>query len=204
MAKILVLFHSWTGHVHRLAEAAGGGAARVPGAEVAIKQVPEIVSDEVLERAGALETRAVFAHIPVATVDELPEYDGFIFGTPTRFGNMSATMRSFLDQTGRYYVDGTLADKPATVFCSTGTGGGMETTITSFWNTLAHQGMLIVPLGYRAPEIRDVTQPIAGSPYGASTYARGERPRPNEPELAVARTQGEKLAQIAVKLAAGS
>ncbi len=200
MARILVLFHSWTGGVHRLADAVAEGAAGVEGVEAILKQIPEVVSDEVLQRAGALEPRARFAHVPVATVDELPGYDGFAFGTPTRFGNMSSTMRSFLDQTGRYYVDGILAGKPATVFCSTGTGGGMETTITSFWNTLAHQGMTIVPLGYRATEIRDVSVAHGGSPYGASAMAQAEGDRVRQLELAAARTQGRVLAEIALKL----
>ncbi len=200
MTRLLVLFHSWTGGVHGLASAVAEGAAAVDGVEAVLKQVPEVVSDEVLERAGASEPRKLFAHVPVATIDELPDYDGFAFGTPTRFGNMSATMRSFLDQTGRYYVDGVLAGKPATVFCSTGSGGGMETTITSFWNTLAHHGMTIVPLGYRAPEIRDVTVAHGGSPYGAGGMARAEGGAGKQLELATARTQGRIVAEIAKKL----
>ena len=201
MARILVLFHSWTGGTHRLASALAEGAAAVDGVEAVLKQVPEIVSDEVLDRAGATEPKKLFADVPVAIIDELPDYDGFAFGTPTRFGNMSSTMRSFLDQTGRYYVDGILAGKPATVFCSTGTGGGMETTITSFWHTLAHHGMTIVPLGYRAPEIRDVSVAHGGSPYGAGAMARAESEAGKQLELATARTQGRILAEIAAKLA---
>ena len=200
MANILVLFHSWTGHLHKMATAVAEGAASVDGAEVALKQVPEIVSDEVLERAGATEPRKAFADIPVATIEELPEYDAFAFGTPTRFGNMSATMRSFLDQTGRYYLSGELADRIATVFCGTGSGGGQETTITSFWNTLAHQGMLIMPLGYRDHTIRDLSSANGGSPYGACCFARGDGDRPSEKELAPARSQGEALARLAVRL----
>ena len=199
MTKVLVLFHSWTGGTYRLAEALAEGARSVEDVEVVVKQVPEVVSDEVLERAGATTARKAFAEVPVVTVDELPEYDGFAFGTPTRFGNMSSTMRSFLDQTGRYYIDGVLAAKPATVFCSTGTGGGMETTITSFWNTLAHQGMTIVPLGYRAQEIRDVSVAHGGSPYGAGAMARLEDERGKELELAAARIQGRAWAEIAQK-----
>lgn len=201
MAKILVLFHSWTGHLHKMAEAVAEGARGVTGADVHLKQVPEILSDEVLERAGATEPRKKFAHLPVATIDELPEYDGFAFGTPTRFGNMSTTMRSFLDQTGRYYLSGDLAGKAATVFVGTGSGGGQETTVTSFWNTLAHQGMVIVPLGYRDEAIRDMTAANGGSPYGACCFARGEGDRPSEMELQPARTQGKTLAEIALKLA---
>jgi NAD(P)H dehydrogenase (quinone) len=201
MVKILVLFHSWTGSVYKLAIALTEGANSVSEVDATIKQVPEFVSEDVLAAAGATEPRKEFADIPIATIDELPEYDGYAFGTPTRFGNMSSTMRSFLDQTGRYYVEGDLADKPATVFCSTGSGGGQETTITSFWNTLAHHGMIIVPLGYRAAEIRDVASTTGGSPYGASSYARGDGDRPSATELSVARTQGIALSKIAAKLA---
>ncbi|MBT3790386.1 MAG: NAD(P)H:quinone oxidoreductase [Alphaproteobacteria bacterium] len=199
MTRVLVLFHSWTGGTYRLAEALAEGARSVDGVDVVVKQVPEVVSSEVLDSVGATEARKVFADVPVVNVDELPDYDGFAFGTPTRFGNMSSTMRSFLDQTGRFYVDGILAAKPATVFCSTGTGGGMETTITSFWNTLAHHGMTIVPLGYRAQEIRDVTVAHGGSPYGAGAMARLEDPRGKELELGAARTQGRVWAEIAQK-----
>ena len=200
MAKVLVLFHSWTGSVYKLAQAMTEGANSVNGVEAVLKQVPEVVSAEILESAGATKAREEFAGVPVVTVDELPDYDGYAFGTPTRFGNMSSTMRNFLDQTGRYYVNGDLADKPATVFCSTGSGGGQETTITSFWNTLAHHGMTIVPLGYRAGEIRDVASTTGGSPYGASCYARGNGERPSEAEKSVARIQGIALANIASKL----
>ena len=116
MTRVLVLFHSWTGGTYRLAEALAEGARSVDGVDVVVKQVPEVVSSEVLDSVGATEARKVFADVPVVNVDELPDYDGFAFGTPTRFGNMSSTMRSFLDQTGRFYVDGILAAKPATVF----------------------------------------------------------------------------------------
>ena len=200
MAKILVLFHSWTGNVHRLAEAVAEGAREVDGAEVALKQVPEVVPEAALERAGAIEPRKAFAHIPVATIDELPDYHGFAFGTPTRFGSMSSTMRSFLDQTGRYYAEGTLVDRVGTVFCATGSGGGMETTILTSWTTLAHHGMLILPLGYRAQEIRDLSSANGGGPYGAAAHARGPGVRPTEMELAPARVQGRTLAKITQKL----
>ena len=196
MSKILVLFHSWTTHVYKLAESVAEGATAVDGIEVVLKQVPEIVPESVLERGKAVEGRKTFAHIPEASVEELPDYDGFAFGTPTRFGNMSTTMRSFLDQTGLYYAQGTLTGRPATVFCSTGTGGGLETTITSFWNTLAHHGMTIVPLGPRTAATKDMTGANGGSPYGASAYAAGSPPRPSEIELEAARVQGRGLAEI--------
>jgi NAD(P)H dehydrogenase (quinone) len=147
-----------------------------------------------------VEPRQAFAHIPVATIDELPDYHGFAFGTPTRFGCMSSTFRSFLDQTGRHYAEGNLIGRVGTVFCGTGTGGGMETTILSSWTTLAHHGMLILPLGYRAQEIRDVSAAHGGSPYGASVLASGPGARPTEIELGAARIQGRALAETAHKL----
>jgi NAD(P)H dehydrogenase (quinone) len=200
MAKILVLFHSFTGNLHRLAEGVAEGAGEVAGCEVTLKQVPEVVPEAALERAGAVEPRKAFAHIPVATIDELPDYHGFAFGTPTRFGCMSSTFRSFLDQTGRHYAEGNLIGRVGTVFCGTGTGGGMETTILSSWTTLAHHGMLILPLGYRAQEIRDVSAAHGGSPYGASVLASGPGARPTEIELGAARIQGRALAETAHKL----
>ena len=200
MAKILVLFHSWTGHAHRLAEGVAAGAREIEGCEVILKQVPEVVPEPVLERAGALETRKAFADVPIATIDELPDYHGFAFGTPTRFGCMSSTMRSFLDQTGRYYAEGKLIGRVGTVFCSTGSGGGSETTILSSWTTLAHHGMLILPLGYRAQEIRDLSAANGGSPYGASVLGNGPGKRPTQNELGAARTQGRALAETVQKL----
>ena len=200
MARILVLFHSWTGHAHRLAEGVVTGAREVEDCEVVLKQVPEVVPESVLERAGAIEPRKAFSNVPVATIDELPSYHGFAFGTPTRFGCMSSTMRSFLDQTGRYYAEGTLIGRVATVFCSTGTGGGVETTIFSSWTTLAHHGMLILPLGSRAQEIRDLSAANGGSPYGASVLGNGPGKRPTSNELGAARVQGRALAETVQKL----
>ncbi|MEE2969502.1 MAG: NAD(P)H:quinone oxidoreductase [Pseudomonadota bacterium] len=200
MPKILILFHSWTGNVHRLAEGVAAGAREIDGCEVALKQVPEVVPEDALDRAGATEPRKAFAHIPVATIEELPDYHGFAFGTPTRFGSMSSTMRSFLDQTGGYYAQGTLTGRVGTVFCGTGTGGGMETTIYTSWTTLAHHGMLILPLGYRAQEVRDVSAASGGGPYGAAVLARGPGDRPTEMELAPARMQGRGLAETTLKL----
>ena len=200
MTRILVLFHSWTGSAYRLAEGVAAGAREVDGCEVELKQVPEVVSEAVLKRAGALEPRKEFAQVPVATIDELPSYHGFAFGTPTRFGCMSSTMRSFLDQTGHFYAEGKLIGRVGTVFCSTGSGGGMETTILSSWTTLAHHGMLIMPLGYRAQEIRDLSAANGGSPYGASVLGNGPGKRPTENELGAARIQGRALAEVVEKL----
>lgn len=149
MAKILVLYYSMYGHIETMAHAVADGANRVDGVEVVVKRVPETMQAEAFAKAGGKTQNA-----PVATPQELAEYDAIIFGTPTRFGNMSGQMRTFLDQTGGLWASGALYGKIASVFSSTGTGGGGEQTITSTWTTLAHHGMIIVPIGYGAGAIR--------------------------------------------------
>jgi len=203
MAKILVLFHSWTGNVYRLAEAIAAGARTVEGCAVDLKQVPDpALPDGSLAalRDKVVAARKFFEQVPVAAADTLPSYDGIAFGTPTRLGTMSPAMRQFLDQTGSFYLTGALAGKPATVFCSTSSGGGQETTITSFWNTLAHLGMTIVPLGYRDLTITDLTEARGGGPYGAAVFSKGQGERPSIKEKTIAQTQGRVLAEIALKL----
>lgn len=197
MAKILVLYYSSYGHIETLAKAIAEGVEEV-GVEAVIKRVPELVPQEIAERNHfKLDQDA-----PVAEPNELPNYDAIIFGTPTRFGNMSSQMRNFLDQTGRLWVEGKLVGKVGSVFTSTGTGGGNETTITSFWNTLSHHGMVIVGLPYSCPELSDLSELKGGSPYGASTIAGPDGSRqPLEKELAMARFQGKHVATIASKLA---
>src|SRR5512132_3558130 len=143
MAKVLVLYYSAYGHVEAMARAVAEGA-REAGADVTIKRVPELVPEEVARKSGfKLDQEA-----PIATVRELPEYDASIFGTPTRFGNMCAQTRNFLDQPGGLWVEGKLVGKAASVFCSTGTQhGGQETTITTFHVTLCHLGFIIRSAG---------------------------------------------------------
>jgi NAD(P)H dehydrogenase (quinone) len=203
--RIQIVFYSMYGHIYRMAEAVAAGARDVPEAEVALFQVPELVPDEVLEQYGAKAARATFAHIPTATVDRLPEADAILFGTPTRFGNMCAQMRNFLDQTGGLWMSGGLVGKVGSVFASTATQhGGQETTITSFHSTLLHQGMVIVGVPYTELRLLNMREITGGSPYGATTLAAadGSRP-PSENELAIARTQGRHVAEIAKKLRAG-
>ena len=131
--KVQVIFYSMYGHIHKMAEAVAAGAREVEGAQVDTYQVAELVPESVLERMGAKAARQVFAHIPLAKVEQLPETDAIIFGTPTRFGNMCAQMRNFLDQTGQLWLRCSLIGKVGTVFTSTATQhGGQETTITSF------------------------------------------------------------------------
>lgn len=196
MARILVLYYSMYGHVETMAQAVAEGARRIGGVEVTIKRVPETMPAEVFANAGG-KTQDT----PVATPQELADYDAIIIGTPTRFGNMAGQMRTFLDQTGGLWANGALRGKIASVFSSTGTGGGQEQTITSTWTTLAHHGMVIVPIGYGSPELFDISQVRGGTPYGATTIAGGDGSRqPSEAELNIARYQGEHVAGLAVKL----
>ncbi|MBP1779214.1 MAG: NAD(P)H:quinone oxidoreductase [candidate division NC10 bacterium] len=200
MAKVLVLYYSMYGHIETMASAVAEGARSVTGTEVTIKRVPELMSEDVARTAGAKLDQAA----PIATVDELPQYDAIIFGTPTRFGNMSAQMRNFLDRTGRLWLNGNLIGKVGSVFTSTATQhGGQETTITSFHSTLLHHGMIIVGVPYSCQELMNMGEITGGSPYGAGTLAGGDGSRkPTENELRIARFQGAHVAKIAAKLSA--
>lgn len=197
MKKILVLYYSMYGHIETLARAVVEGAESVDGVEVTLKHVPETMSAEALANIGAKQDLAGSE----ATPAELADYDAIIFGTPTRFGNMAGQMRTYLDQTGGLWASGKLVNKLASVFTSSATGAGNETTITSFWNTLAHHGMLIVPVDYAgAQALFDISELRGGSPYGAATYAGGDGSRqPSEKELSIARYQGEKVARLATQ-----
>ena len=201
--KVKVIFYSMYGHVYRMAEAIGEGARSVDGSDVELMQVQELIPDEILEKAGAKKAREVFAHIPVAKPEDLADADAIIFGTPTRFGNMCAQMRNFLDQTGGLWAKGALIGKVGSVFTSTGTQhGGQETTITSFHTTLLHHGMIIVGLPYSETRQTTLDEITGGSPYGAATIAASDGSRmPSENELAMARFQGRHVATIAKKLA---
>lgn len=197
MSKILVLYHSMYGHIETMAQHVAAGATSVPGTEVTLKRVPETMDSEAFKAYGGKTDQTA----EIATPAELADYDAIIFGTPTRFGNMSAQMRNFFDQTGGLWAKGALVGKVASVFTSTGTGGGQEMTITSTWTTLAHHGMIIVPIGYSTPELFDISEVRGGTPYGASTLAGGDGSRqPSERELAIATHQGKYVAAIAVKL----
>jgi len=202
MAKVLVLYYSAYGHVERMAQAVAEGARSVSGTEVAVKRVPDLVSEDVARKAGI----KVDQKAPLATVDELANYDAIIFGTPTRFGNMAAQMRNFLDQTGGLWMKGALVGKVGSVFASTGTQhGGQETTITSFHTTLLHQGMIIVGLPYSFAGLLRMDEISGGTPYGATTLAKADGSRqPSENELEGARFQGRHVAEIATRLARGS
>src|SRR5664280_1548134 len=203
MTKVLIVFYSMYGHVYRMAEAVAAGVREVPGAEVSLFQVPELIPEEALVKSGAKKARDAFAHVPFAEVDRLAEADAIIFGTPTRFGNMCAQMRNFMDQTGQLWLTGALVGKVGSVFTSTATQhGGQETTITSFHSTLLHHGMVIVGVPYSEARLLNLAEITGGSPYGAGTLAGGDGKRvPSENELAIARFQGRHVTQIAKKLA---
>jgi len=200
MAKVLVLYYSMYGHIETMAKAMAEGARSVEGTEVTLKRVPDLMPEDVARKAGAKLDQAA----PIATVDELPNYDAIIFGTPTRFGNMCAQMRNFLDQTGRLWLNGSLIGKVGSVFTSTGTQhGGQETTITSFHITLLHHGMIVVGVPYSCQEIMNMREITGGSPYGASTLAGVDGSRqPSENEIRIARFQGAHVAEVAKKQSA--
>jgi len=197
MTELLVLYYSMYGHVEIMAGAIAEGARSVDGVEVTIKRVPELMSEDAMRKAGGRFSQAA----PIASPKELGDFDAIIFGTPTRFGNMAAQMRNFLDQTGSLWMNGALVGKVASVFASTGTGGGNESTILTFIPTLLHHGMIYVGLPYACPELTDIRELKGGSPYGAATIAGPDGSRqPSAKELAMARYQGAHVAKVAAKL----
>lgn len=200
--KVYVVFYSMYAHVYQLAEAILQGTRDVEQTEGSLYQVPELMSDEALEKSGAKKAKQSFSHVPFITPEQLSEADAIIFGTPTRFGNMTAQMRNFLDQTGPLWMKGSLIGKVGSVFTSTATQhGGQETTITSFHTTLLHHGMVIVGVPYSEQRLMNMDEISGGTPYGASTLAGVDGSRqPSENELAIARFQGRHVAEIARKL----
>ncbi|WP_040557489.1 NAD(P)H:quinone oxidoreductase [Reinekea blandensis] len=197
MAKVLVLYYSSYGHLEHFAGAVAEGAGSVEGTEVHIKRVPETVPDHIAKEAGFKLDQTP----QVASPEDLAEYDAVIFGAPTRFGNMAAQMRNFLDQTGGLWGQGKLIGKVGSVFTSTGTGGGNETTIQSFHTTLFHHGMVVVGLPYSCPELADISEVKGGTPLGAGMIAGADGSRQaSEKELAMARFQGQHVASIAKQL----
>jgi NAD(P)H dehydrogenase (quinone) len=200
MAKILVLYYSTYGHIETMAQAVAEGARSVPGTTADIRRVPELVPEEVARNSHYKMNQAA----PVATVAELPGYDAIIIGTPTRYGNMAAQMKNFLDQTGGLWFTDALVGKVGSAFTSTASlHGGQETTLTSTHTVLLHLGMVIVGLPYTFKAQMDPSKAQGGTPYGASTIAAGDGSmQPTEDDLAGARFQGAHVAKIAAKLAA--
>jgi NAD(P)H dehydrogenase (quinone) len=199
MTKVLVLYYSSYGHIEKMAGAVAEGV-REAGAEVVIKRVPELVPEDLARKSGFKLDQAA----PIATVDELADYDAIIIGTPTRFGNMTAQMKNFLDQTGGLWAQGKLIGKVGSVFTSSASQhGGQESTILATQIVLLHQGLVIVGLPYSFAGQMGVSEVTGGSPYGASTIAAGDGSRqPSDNDLAGARFQGRHVAQIAAKLVA--
>jgi len=202
-AKVLVVYYSMYGHVRRMADAIAEGAREVAGVDVALRRVPETLPEQELRTMGATEAQKSMADVTICTVDELAGADAIIFGTPTRFGNMCAQMRQFMDATGGLWVRGALIGKVGSVFTSSATQhGGQESTILSFHTTLLHQGMVLVGLPYSFLGQMRIDEVTGCSPYGASTITGGKGERqPSENELAGARFQGRSVAVLAKKLA---
>lgn len=195
--KALILYYSTYGHVETLAYAMAEGVRIIDGCEATVKRVPELIPEDVARKVGVKLDQVA----PIADPNELSNYDAIIFGSPTRFGNMTSQMRNFLDQTGGLWTSGALIGKVGSVFTSTGTGAGNETTITSFHSTLLHHGMLVVGLPYSCPELQITNEVLGGSPYGASTLTGADGSRPvHDKELSIARFQGQHVASITKKL----
>ncbi len=199
--RVLVLYYSMYGHIEALAREVAAGAAEVEGVEVVVKRVPELIPEERARQIGVkLDQEA-----PIATVDELPEYDAIIVGTPTRFGNMAAQMRNFWDQTGPLWAKGALIGKVGSVFTATATQhGGQESTILSAHTTLLHHGMIVVGVPFSCAELTQIDEVAGGSPYGAGTITGGDGSRmPSEVERRIARFQGRYVAEVARRLKVG-
>jgi len=199
--RVLVLYYSMYGHIEALAREVAAGAAEVEGVEVVVKRVPELIPEERARQIGVkLDQEA-----PIATVDELPEYDAIIVGTPTRFGNMAAQMRNFWDQTGPLWAKGALIGKVGSVFTATATQhGGQESTILSVHTTLLHHGMIVVGVPFSCAELTQIDEVAGGSPYGAGTITGGDgRRMPSDVERRIARFQGRYVAEIARRLKVG-
>lgn len=200
--RVLILYYSMYGHIHRMAESVAEGVREVSGAIALLKRVPETLPSDVIEKMGATASQKALAHIPIASIDDLTDADAIIFGTPTRFGNTIAQMRQFIDSTGGLWAKGALVGKVASVFTSSATQhGGQESTILTFIPTLLHHGMIVVGLPYSFAGQMRIDEITGGSPYGASTITGGDGSRlPSENELAAARFQGKHVATIASKL----
>jgi len=203
MTNILILYYSSYGHVEQMAYAEAEGTERVPGVRTVVKRVRELVPADVAKASGIrLDQKA-----PFSEPGELENYDAIIFGTPTRFGNMAAQMRNFLDQTGGLWARGALVGKIGGVFCSTASQhGGQETTITSFHTTLLHHGMIVVGTPYTCKDLSTVREVSGGTPYGATciTGADAEHRMPTPMELGICRFQGEHVAKITSRFVAGA
>ncbi|MFQ6092350.1 MAG: NAD(P)H:quinone oxidoreductase [bacterium] len=202
--KVLVLYYSMYGHVFKLAQAVAEGVRAVDGVEGVLKQVPDLLPQEVVEKTpGVKEAKEAQRDVEVARPEELGDYEAIVLGSPTRYGNMCAQVENFIDQTGPLWAKGALIGKVGGVFTSTASlHGGQETTLFSMFKPLLHHGMIVVGIPYS--EQRLLTTTGGGTPYGASTVAgmEGEK-EPSADELAMAKTLGQRVAQVAKELGAG-
>ena len=203
-AKIQIIFYSTYGHVYRLAEEIAKGCREAAGTDVKIFQVAETLSDEILQKMGAVEAKKAFAHIPTADPKQLADADAIVLGTPTRYGSAAAQMQAVLDATGSLWGKGALIGKLGSAFTSTASQhGGQETTLMSLSTFFFHQGMVIAGVPYSTAELSNIDEMSGGTPYGATTIAGGDGSRqPSANELTIARAQGRHVATIAAKLAA--
>jgi NAD(P)H dehydrogenase (quinone) len=202
--RVKVIFYSLYGHIYKMAEAVAAGAREVPGAQVELLQVAETLPESVLQKMGGVESKKVFAHIPIADPKTLADADAILLGTGTRFGSATAQMQAFIDATGSHWQSGALVGKVGGVFTSTATQhGGQETTLVSVHTFMFHQGMVVVGVPYAAKELLNMDEITGGSPYGAGTITKADGSRqPSANELAIARYQGLHTTRIAAKLAA--
>lgn len=202
--KLHVIFYSMYGHIYRMSQAIAEGAREIEGIQVEIFRVPELIPDAILEKSGAKAAQAAYADIPIIKPEQMNDADAYLFGTPTRFGNMCGQMRNFLDQLGGLWMKNIFVNKVGSVFTSSSTQhGGQETTITSFHTTLLHLGMIIVGVPYTEKRQMTMDEISGGSPYGASTISGDGKRMPSENELAIARFQGKHVAEITTALKNG-
>ena len=199
--KIAVIFHSVYGHIYQMAKAVVEGAREINGADVELLQVKETLSYEIIEKIGATETKKLFADIPIVNPSDLANYDVILFGTPTRYGMMTAQMKTLIDATGKMWMEGAMIGKVGSVFTSSSTQhGGQESTILSFHTVLLHHGMVLIGVPYSEKRQMIMDEITGGSPYGASTIAGDGSRQPSENELEIAKFQGRHVAKIAKKL----
>ncbi|KAI7857544.1 NAD(P)H:quinone oxidoreductase, type IV [Circinella umbellata] len=198
--KVHIIIYTMYHHIHKLAVEVQKGL-EASGVEAKIFQVPETLSEEILEKLSAPPK----PDVPVITVDDLKEADGFLFGIPTRFGTMPAQLKAFLDSTGGLWASGALAGKFAgTFFSSASQHGGQETTAFTTVTYFAHHGIIYVPFGFANAHLFDNSEVIGGSAYGAGTVTNGDGSRqPSEKELAIAKNQGENFGKVVSTYAAG-
>ena len=200
--NILVVYYSLYGHTHKMAEAVAKGVNKVGGGKALLKRAPETLTPEIIDMMGATEIQKNLSSVPFASIDDLASADAIIIGTPTRFGNMCAQMKQFLDATGGLWQEGKLIGKPGAVFTSTATQhGGQESTILSVHTVLLHHGMIVVGLPYSFQAQMTIDEITGGTPYGPSTIAGGDGTRlPSKIELSGAEFLGEHVAKITSKL----